>query len=58
MPADKPSLSDLRIEDHARDGGRGRVGLWIVLLALAVSGAGLAWYWFRAPRPAPFAWPP
>lgn len=53
MPTDKPSLSDLRIEDHARDGGRGRAGLWVVLLALAVSGAGLAWYWFRAPRPAP-----
>jgi len=53
MPTDKPSLSDLRIEDHARDGGRGRVALWIVLLALAVAGAGLAWHWFRAPRPAP-----
>ncbi len=53
MPTDKPSLSDLRIEDHARDGGRARVGLWIVLLALAVAGAGLAWHWFRAPRPAP-----
>ena len=50
MDHDKPSLSDLRIEDHARYGGRGRVGLWVLILAIAAVGAGLAWFWFRAPR--------
>jgi RND family efflux transporter MFP subunit len=53
MDHNKPSLSDLRIEDHARYGGHGRVGLWVLILAIAAVGAGLAWYWFRAPRAVP-----
>ncbi len=53
MDHDKPSLNDLRIEDHARDGGHGRAGLWVLILAIAAVGAGLAWYWFRAPRAVP-----
>ena len=49
----KPSLSDLRIEDHARYRGSGRLGLWlVVVLVLAALGAA-AWFWFRAPRAVP-----
>jgi RND family efflux transporter MFP subunit len=53
MTNGKPTLSDLRIEDQARDGGRGRVGLWLLVLAVVVAVAGLAWYWFRVPRAVP-----
>ena len=52
MASDKPSLSDLRIADHARYGGSGRSWVWglaIVLLALCAAGA---WWWLRAPRAA------
>src|SRR3954447_5408330 len=54
MAADKPSLEGLRIDRVAEDrntGGKGG-GLWIVLLVVAVVGAGLAW-WLLRPRPAP-----
>jgi len=53
MSQQKPSLSDLRIDDHARSGGSGRMGLAaLVLVAAAVAGAAL-WYGLRAPRPVP-----
>ena len=53
MAGDKPSLSDLRIDDHARYGGRGRLGLWLLVAVLVLGGAAGAWYWFRAPSAVP-----
>ena len=53
MVADKPSLEGLRIdraENERSAKGRGR--WWIVLLAVAVVGAGVAWGLLR-PRPRP-----
>ncbi len=42
MSDSKPSLSDLRIDDHARYSGSGRMGLaLLVLAAAAVAGAAL-----------------
>jgi RND family efflux transporter MFP subunit len=53
MSHQKPSLSDLRIDDHARYAGSGRMGLWLlVLVVAAVAGAAL-WYWLRAPGAIP-----
>jgi len=53
MAIEKPSLSDLRIEDHARYGGQGRLGIWLLLLVIGAAGALGAWYWLRGPRPVP-----
>jgi RND family efflux transporter MFP subunit len=53
MSHQKPSLSDLRIDDHARYGGSGRMGLWLLALVLAAAAAAALWYWFRAPRAIP-----
>jgi RND family efflux transporter MFP subunit len=52
MASDKPSLEGLRIDraEEKRTSGGGR--WWIVVLALAVVGAGVAW-WLLRPRPAP-----
>jgi RND family efflux transporter MFP subunit len=51
MASDKPSLEGLRIDraEEKRTSGGGR--WWIVVLALAVVGAGVAW-WLLRPRPA------
>ncbi len=51
MAADKPSLSDLRIEDRAREGTGGRVGVWVLVLVVAAGLAGAGWYWLRGPGP-------
>ncbi len=54
MATDKPSLSDLRIDDRARDGGQGRIGVWMLLLVIVgVAGVGGWYYFFKAPRPVP-----
>jgi len=53
MAIEKPSLSDLRIEDHARYGGQGRLGIWVLLLVIGAAGALGVWYWLRAPRAVP-----
>ena len=53
MAIEKPSLSDLRIEDHARYGGQGRLGIWVLLLVIGAAGALGAWYWLRIPRAVP-----
>ena len=53
MSHQKPSLSDLRIDDHARYGGSGRIGLWLLVLVLAAAAAAAAWFWLRAPRALP-----
>jgi RND family efflux transporter MFP subunit len=53
MSHQKPSLSDLRIEDHARYGGSGRAGLWLLLLVLAAAAGAAGWFWFRAPGALP-----
>jgi multidrug efflux pump subunit AcrA (membrane-fusion protein) len=53
MSERKPSLSDLRIDDHARYGGSGRLGIWLVVAILVVAAAAAAWFWFRAPRAVP-----
>jgi RND family efflux transporter MFP subunit len=52
MASDKPSLEGLRIDraEETKMGGGGR--WWIVVLALAVVGAGVAW-WLLRPRPVP-----
>jgi HlyD family secretion protein len=53
MASDKPSLEGLRIDREGEEkspGGKGR--WWIVLLTVAVVGAGVAW-WLLRPRPAP-----
>ena len=53
MAIEKPSLSDLRIEDHARYGGQGRLGIGLLLLVIGAAAALGAWYWLRAPRAIP-----
>ena len=53
MTDGKPSLSDLRIEDHARYGGSGRLGLWLVIFLVLTALGAAAWIWFRAPRAVP-----
>ena len=53
MSQPKPSLSDLRIDDHARYGGSGRMGLGLLVLVLAAVAGAALWYWFRAPRAVP-----
>ena len=53
MNQPKPSLSDLRIEDHARYGGSGRMGLGLIVIVLAAVAVAALWYWFRAPRAVP-----
>ena len=53
MSNPKPSLSDLRIDDHARYGGSGRMGLGLLIFALAAVAGVAAWYWVRAPRAVP-----
>lgn len=52
MSHDRPSLSDLRIEDQARDGGHFRAGARVFAFVLLAVCAAAAWYGFRAPRPA------
>ena len=53
MAGEKPSLSDLRIDDHVRYGGQRRAGLWMLVAVLVVCGAAGAWFWLRAPRAVP-----
>ena len=53
MSHTKPSLSDLRIDDRARYGGSGRMGLALLLLLVAAVAGGALWYWLRAPRAVP-----
>jgi RND family efflux transporter MFP subunit len=53
MATEKPSLSDLRIDDHARSGGQARLAVWIVLLVIVAGAAVAGWYFWRAPRPVP-----
>jgi len=53
MATETPSLSDLRIEDHARYGGQGRLGIWVLLFVIGAAGALGLWYWLRAPRAVP-----
>jgi RND family efflux transporter MFP subunit len=53
MSQPKPSLSDLRIDDHARSGGSGRMGLGLLVIVLAAVAGAALWYWFRAPRAVP-----
>jgi RND family efflux transporter MFP subunit len=53
MAGDKPSLSDLRIDDHARYGGQRRTGVWVLVAVLVMGGAAGAWVWLRAPRAVP-----
>ena len=49
----KPSLSDLRIDDHARYGGSGRMGLALLVFAVAAAAGGALWYWARVPGALP-----
>jgi RND family efflux transporter MFP subunit len=53
MSHQKPSLSDLRIDDHARYGGSGRIGLWLLVIVIAAAVGAAAWVWLRAPRALP-----
>ena len=53
MSDSKPSLSDLRIDDHARYGGSGRMGLALLVLAVAAVAGAALWFWLRAPRAVP-----
>jgi HlyD family secretion protein len=53
MSDPKPSLSDLRIDDHARSGGSGRMGLGLLVLVLAAVVGAVLWYWFSVPRAIP-----
>ncbi|HNV01875.1 MAG TPA: efflux RND transporter periplasmic adaptor subunit [Vicinamibacterales bacterium] len=45
-------MSDLRIEDHAREGGQYRAGARIFAFVLLAACGAAAWYGLRAPRPA------
>ena len=52
MAARKASLDDLRIDETARDGGRGRVIIWLLLVAAVIAlGAGV-WWRFAGPAAA------
>ena len=54
MATDKPSLSDLRIDDRSRGGGQGRIAVWILLLVAIGAAGATGWYYFlKAPRPVP-----
>jgi HlyD family secretion protein len=53
MSHEKPSLSGLRIDDRARYGGSGRMGLWLVALCVAVVAGAALWYWLRVPGAIP-----
>jgi RND family efflux transporter MFP subunit len=53
MSHQKPALSDLRIDDHARYGGSGRIGLWLLVIVIAAAVGAAAWVWLRAPRALP-----
>jgi len=53
MTQEKPSLSDLRIDDRSRDGGQGRIVVWILLVVVIVAAGVGGWYFFfKAPPPA------
>jgi len=53
MPNDKPSLSDLRIDDGSRSGGQARLGLWLTIAVVALAILAIVWAVFlRGPRPA------
>lgn len=54
MTADRPRLSDLRIADEARSGGRGRAVIWIIVALVALGGAAAA-AWFLLGRESPVA---
>jgi HlyD family secretion protein len=49
----KPSLSDLRIDDHSRHGGSGRTALWLLLVVIVAVAAAALWYWLRVPGAVP-----
>jgi HlyD family secretion protein len=49
MAAKRGSLEDLHIEDTARNGGRGRVVLWLLLVAAAVVLGVIGWWRFAGP---------
>ena len=53
MSDPEPSLSDLRIDDHARYGGSGRMGLGLLVLVFVAAVAAVLWYWFSVPRAIP-----
>ncbi len=53
MKDSKPSLGDLRIDDHARYGGSGRMGLALLVVAVAAMAGGALWYWLRVPGAVP-----
>jgi RND family efflux transporter MFP subunit len=53
MAHQKPPLSDLRIDDDARSGGSGRMGLWLPALLIVAAAGAAAWFWLRAPRALP-----
>jgi RND family efflux transporter MFP subunit len=54
MATNTPSLSDLRIDDRSRDGGHGRIAIWILLLVVIGAAGVTGWYVFlKAPRPVP-----
>ena len=53
MSDSKPSLSDLRIDDHARYSGSGRMGLALLVLAVAAAAGAALWFWLRAPGAVP-----
>jgi RND family efflux transporter MFP subunit len=53
MSHPKPSLSDLRIDDRARYGGSGRMGLGLLILAILAVVTAALWYWFSVPRAIP-----
>jgi RND family efflux transporter MFP subunit len=46
MPFKKPSLSDLKIDESARQSGRGRAGVWAVVVLIAAVAGAASWYWF------------
>lgn len=53
MTSRKPSLSDLKIDDASRYATRGRLGAWIVVLAVLSALALTAWFWVGRSSAAP-----
>lgn len=52
MSAEKPRLSDLRIDEHARTTGASRAVVPLALAAALIAVGAGAWYWFNRPTPA------
>jgi RND family efflux transporter MFP subunit len=52
MASEKPSLDGLRIDRSEVETGGGKGRLWLALLGIALAALAAGWWWFARPRPA------